>query len=103
LSAALSADEDEALALASRLDSDSTSAVARTLATRLAGAAHGPYSAGTERGNPFVPVCPLVALKQNISVLVGALTTGAFSTPILVFLEALRRVRFKNRYMEQYR
>ena len=41
--------------------------------------------------------------KLVFSVLVGALTTGAFSTPVLVFLESLRRVRFKNRYMEQYR
>ena len=41
--------------------------------------------------------------KLVFSVLVGALTVGAFSTPVLVFLESLRRVRFKNRYMEQYR
>ena len=42
--------------------------------------------------------------KLVFSVLVGALTVGAaFSTPVLVFLESLRRVRFKNRYMEQCR
>lgn len=34
------------------------------------------------------------------SVLVGALTTGAFATPVLVFLESLRRMRFKNRYAQ---
>ena len=34
------------------------------------------------------------------SVLVGALTSGAFATPVLVFLESLRRMRFKNRYAQ---